>query len=74
MKIIELIKKLESYPQDAKVVAPGYEGGLDDITDVKYVFIKPNANIDIWYEGLHAQVDEQDPGAEKVVKLETSRR
>ncbi len=74
MNVSELIEKLKGCPQNARVVAPGYEDGFDDVLDTQDVFIKPNANVERWYEGLHDHLLHDESGAEKAVRLMTSRR
>ncbi|MFO7871258.1 MAG: hypothetical protein R6V03_07500 [Kiritimatiellia bacterium] len=74
MKVSELIEKLKGWPQDARVVAPGYEDGLDDITDIEDVFIMPGAHKEHWYYGIHDRLIKDEPGAEKAVGLKTTRR
>jgi len=74
MKVSELIEKLKDCPQDARVVAPGYEDGVDDILDVKDLFIKPDGHKDQWCYGLHDELLHDEPGAEKAIGLKTSRR
>ena len=32
MTVYELIEELKKYPPEMRIVAPGYEGGCDDIT------------------------------------------
>ena len=74
MKVSELIEKLKECPQDTRVVAPGYEGGVDDVLATEDIFITPNAFADQWYEGLHDQIQSDEPGAERAIRLVTSRR
>jgi hypothetical protein len=38
------------------------------------VFIKPDANTDHWFYGHHEHFQKEESGAEKVVRLKTSRR
>jgi len=53
MTVYELIKKLEDYPLDMRVLTLGYEGGCDDI-EVKTEDIVFNVNSeDTWYMGRH---------------------
>jgi len=42
MKISELIAKLKKLPQDLTVVVRGYEGGYDDVNDVKIIELTLN--------------------------------
>lgn len=53
MTVWELIKKLEKYDLNARVLTLGYEGGYDDI-DIKTEPIVFNVNSnDTWYMGRH---------------------
>ncbi len=53
MTVYELIKKLEDYPLDMRVLTLGYEGGCDDIV-VKTDDIVFDVNVeDTWYTGQH---------------------
>ena len=74
MKVSELIEKLKAYPQDTRVVVPGYEDGLDDVLGTQDVYIMPNAHKKQWCYGLHDHLIHDEPGAEKAVSLKTSRR
>lgn len=74
MKVSELIEKLKSCPQDARVVAPGYEDGVDDVFGTKEVHIKPEAHADQWFYGHHAHLLKKEPGSEEVILLVTNRR
>ncbi len=74
MKVSELIEKLKACPQDARVVVPGYEDGLDDVTGTEDVFIMPEAHRKHWYYGIHDRLIKDEPGAEKAVEFKTSRR
>ena len=74
MKVSELIDKLKACPQDARVVAPGYEDGMDDILGVEDIIIKPNAHKEQWFYGLHDHLIHDEHGAEKAIRLKTSRR
>ena len=59
MKVIELITLLSQMPSEADVVVKGYEGGVDDVVNVKLVKIKKNVN-DEWYYGKHAIDEDSD--------------
>jgi len=74
MKVSALIETLKTCPPDSRVVAPGYEDGMDDITGVADVFIMPDAHKKHWYYGIHDVLIKDEPGAEKAVWLKTSRR
>ncbi len=56
MKVMDLLTLLSEMPADADVVLKGYEGGVDDVLNVKLVKIKKDAHAD-WYYGKHA-IDE----------------
>lgn len=56
MTIAELIKELEQYPQDTRVVIRGYEGGMDDVDEVELTEIYLNYNAGTWYDGNHEEV------------------
>lgn len=61
----QLIEKLLAFDPYARVVIPGYEGGLADIHGVSDVTIVPNVNSQ-WYYGPHEDVNyykliEKDP-------------
>lgn len=56
MIIAELIKELEQYPQDTRVVIRGYEGGMDDVDEVELTEIYLNYNAGTWYYGNHEEV------------------
>ena len=54
MTVSELIEQLKSYPGDMRVLTLGYEGGCDDIDDVRTEDIVFNVNSeDTWYMGRH---------------------
>ena len=44
MTVLELIEKLRDMPQNAIAVVRGYEGGYDDIQDVKHIKVELNPN------------------------------
>lgn len=45
MTTSELIQILSQYPPDTRVMVDGYEGGADDIADVRAAYINPDANM-----------------------------
>jgi len=56
MTVYELIKQLENYPFDMRVLTLGYEGGYNDV-ELKTDDIVFNANDkDKWYYGPHESV------------------
>jgi hypothetical protein len=56
VKVKDLINLLSQIPAEADVVVKGYEGGVDDVVNVKLVKIKKDARAE-WYYGRH-EVDE----------------
>lgn len=56
MKVMDLLTLLSKMPVEADVVVKGYEGGVDDVVNVKLVKIKKDVN-DEWYYGRH-EIDE----------------
>jgi hypothetical protein len=70
MTVWELIKKLEKYDLNARVLTLGYEGGLDDI-DVKRDRVIFNTNTtDTWYIGKHEyarMLDDDSNGTDCVI-------
>ena len=56
MKVMDLLTLLSQMPSEADVVVKGYEGGVDDVVNVKLVKIKKNVNAE-WYYGKHT-IDE----------------
>lgn len=56
MKVIDLITLLSQMPSEVDVVLKGYEGGVDDVVNVKLVRIKKDVNSE-WYYGKH-EIDE----------------
>ena len=58
MTVGQLVRVLESYPQDMRVVVDGYEGGYDDLSlgQVSLVRIALNTGKHEW-EGKHGDPD-----------------
>ena len=52
MKVKDLLTLLSEMPADADVVLKGYEGGVDDVLNVKLVKIKKDVHAE-WYYGKH---------------------
>jgi hypothetical protein len=52
MNVDQLIKRLQMYPQDLRVVIRGYEGGYDDINNFEQLKIVLDYNAE-WYYGKH---------------------
>lgn len=44
MKVINLLTLLSQMPAEADVVVKGYEGGVDDVVNVKLVKIKKDVH------------------------------
>ena len=58
MKIADLIRILQTYPQDLRVVVDGYEDGYDDL-DEDLMRVR-EIRLDIgqhWWEGQHNDID-----------------
>ena len=56
MKVTDLLDLLSQMPADVNVVVKGYEGGADDVVNVKLVKIKKDVHAE-WYYGRH-EIDE----------------
>ena len=56
MKVKDLLTLLSQTPADLDVVVKGYEGGVDDVVNVKLVQIKKDVHPE-WYYGRH-EIDE----------------
>ena len=52
MKVKELMKQLQLYNPEQMVVIGGYEGGYDEIEEVKEIKLQLNVN-KAWYYGKH---------------------
>ena len=59
MAVAELIEKLQQYPPEHRVFVDGYEGGIDDLTQVNHVFVKLDQHWENYY-GRHEQLDPRD--------------
>ena len=53
MRVDELIALLSRMPAGAHVVVKGYEGGVDDVVQIKLVQIRREVHEE-WYYGRHA--------------------
>lgn len=64
MTVKELIRILEAYPSDLRVVVSGYEGGFDDIAleRISVVKIQLDVGTENW-EGRHEEPDLRRKGA-----------
>lgn len=58
MKVHELIELLKQKDQNAMVVIPGYEGGLDEVTNVGTTHLALNVNSG-GYDGEHEASEDQ---------------
>ena len=56
MKVKDLLTLLSQMPAEADVVVKGYEGGVDDVVNVKMVKVKKDVHTK-WYYGRH-EIDE----------------
>ena len=56
MKVIDLLALLSQMPAEADVVVKGYEGGVDDVINVKMVKVKKDVHAE-WFYGRH-EIDE----------------
>jgi len=70
MKAKDLLALLSQMPADADVVVKGYEGGVDDVVNVKLVKIKKDEHSE-WYYGRH-EIDED--GDTQVVFIQREER
>ena len=58
MKIADLIRILQTYPQDLRVVVDGYEDGYDDLVEELIRVREIRLNIgENWWEGRHNDAD-----------------
>jgi hypothetical protein len=54
MTVNELIEHLKNYPPDMRVLTLGYEGGYDDVGEMRSEDVAFNVNNeDTWYYGSH---------------------
>jgi hypothetical protein len=58
MTIAELIEALSQFDPSTPVVVSGYEGGYNDIMEVKKTEIQLNVNR-MWFYGAHGRNDHQ---------------
>lgn len=59
MKVKDLLSLLSQMPADVGVVVKGYEGGVDDVVNVKLVKIKKDVHSE-WYYGRHEIEEDGD--------------
>jgi hypothetical protein len=57
----ELIQSLEKLPEEQMVVIRGYEGGVDEVTDLENTRIELDVNEE-WNYGSHELLDSRDAG------------
>ncbi len=56
MKNRELVRALQTFPPEMRVVVCGYEGGWDDVKLIGTTPIRPNENQGMSFYGLHGDV------------------
>ncbi len=59
MTVAELIKNLQNLPSDHLVVIRGFEGGVDEVTDLEETKVVLDVNQD-WNYGSHELLDPRD--------------
>lgn len=59
MTIKELKEKINSYPDDLRVLVDGYEGGFSEISEVKKTKVKLNIHTESYY-GPHEDTEDAD--------------
>ena len=52
MNVKELIEKLSQYDPETMVIRSGYEGGVEEVSEVAETTILENVNSE-WYYGSH---------------------
>jgi hypothetical protein len=57
MTVKELIEKLQSLDPELPIFVNGYEGGCDDLTDIKEIEVVKDVNKE-WYYGAHEKIDD----------------
>jgi len=70
MKVKELIEILIDFPPDMRVVVDGYEGGYNDVTNIKQISIHLNIHPE-WFYGAHEIT--KDPSGLPVILIEGKR-
>jgi len=58
MTVKELIKILETMPQDALVITEGYEDGYDAVKDVSVICVTENPQKD-WWNGKYIELEKE---------------
>jgi hypothetical protein len=51
--VAELIEELKLLPQDMLVYIEGYNGGVDDISELHFIKVERDAFKDVKYSGAH---------------------
>lgn len=59
MKVKELIEKLQSLDPEHMLVINGYEGGVNEVSEVETIRILTDQNKE-WYYGKHEEVGSYD--------------
>jgi hypothetical protein len=59
MTATELIRFLQEFPPNTKIVVRGYEDGYNDILKLRQVKIKYNPDA-AWYYGIYSDSEEAD--------------
>ena len=71
MVVRELIKKLQEYDPEKRVIVNGYEGGYDDLQKVEDILIAININKKGSYYGPHDDYDGDNLGkVERAIVLQ----
>jgi hypothetical protein len=68
MTVNELIKMLQTYHGDMRVVVSGYEGGYNDIKNIAQIELNLDVNKE-WYYGPHECPDDGAKGDERALLL-----
>ena len=68
MTVAELIAELRKYPADLQVYISGYEGGVDDVTDLVPVRVQRDVNTESYY-GRHEDLYDDQPGGTPGLRL-----
>lgn len=68
MTVAELIAKLQTCPQDARVIVNGYEGGYCDVEATTPCPIKLNRNT-AWYYGPHDEPEGDEAPDEQAILI-----
>ena len=70
MKVKELIEKLQELDPEMEVMRHGYEGGVENVTQLEIEQVALNVNEE-WYYGTHETADKDDeyPGHEIITAV-----